>query len=112
MIFIAGYRDTHARIKAAYEEARLLTIQTKTSTYPNMVITALPHEETTDYWDVILVNLKLEEARFIQPQKGTLSIQDVLNSADASTLNRGSQQSILSTINEVARVVDYFKTYR
>jgi len=43
MIFIKDFRDTHAEMRAAYEEGRLLTIQTKTHTYPNMVITALPH---------------------------------------------------------------------
>ncbi|MHC5308189.1 phage baseplate protein [Bartonella sp. LJL80] len=112
MIFIHGFRDTHAQIKAAYEEGRLLTIQTKTHTYPNMVITALPHDETTDYWDVILVNLKLEEARFITPEQGMLGVSDVVNSSDASTLNRGSQQSSPSTAGEISKVLSIYQAAR
>lgn len=94
MIFIKDFRDTHAEMRAAYEEGRLLTIQTKTHTYPNMVITALPHEETTDYWDVIAVSLKLEEARFVSPEQRSLSQSDVGNTSDTSTIKRGSLQSM------------------
>ena len=91
MIFIRGFRNTYAQIKAAFEEGRLFTIQTKTHTYTNMVITALPYEENTDYWDVIQVNLKFEEARFVLPERGTLNANEVANASDASTINRGSQ---------------------
>lgn len=109
MIFMRGFRDTHAQIKSAYEEGRLFTVQTKTHTYDNMVITAIPHDESTDYWDVILVTLKMEEARFINLEAGALSLVNVLLSRDASTIRRGSQQSSLTPPGQANKVYDIIK---
>lgn len=112
MIFIRGFRNTHAAIRLAFEEGLLLTIQTKTHTYTNMVITALPHEETTDYWDVICVNLKLEEARFVTPDRAKLSASDVHKTSNASTVKRGSLQSTPTSKETGKKAASHYKASR
>lgn len=87
-----AYRSTYAAIRATYMSGMLLTIRTRTGSYPNMVITDLPHDETPDAFDAVAIRLRLREARFVTPKMG-LSQSQVKNPSQASTVNRGSQQT-------------------
>ena len=53
-----GYDD----IKFLYLASERLTIQTRTSEYPDMVITAMPHREDSEVFDALVINIQLEEA--------------------------------------------------
>jgi len=103
MIFIRDYRDTHAQMRQAFQDAKLFTVQTKADTYESMVISEFPHEEDTDFWDVLVCNLRLSEARIIKPEYGELSQDKTANSSDASTVNRGSQQTTQTTSSDAAK---------
>lgn len=61
------YISTYAQIRNAFLTAQLLTVQTKASVYPNMVIQAMPHEENPDMYDAITVALRLKEILFVMP---------------------------------------------
>lgn len=87
-----AYRSTYAALRATYNAGTLLTIQTRTGSYPNMVITDLPHEETPASFDAVQIRLRLREARFVTPKTG-LSAKQVKNPAQASTTARGAQQT-------------------
>lgn len=94
----ASYRSTYAAIRGVFNAATLLTVVTRTGSYPNMVISELPHEETPDTFDGISIRLHLIEARFVTPKSGLASSQ-VKNKTQASTANRGTQQTSTSTSN-------------
>lgn len=94
-----AYRSTYAALRATYLAGTLLTIQTRTGSYPNMVISDLPHEETPDMFDGVAIRLQLREARFVQP-KTELASSQVKNPTQASTINKGTQQT--STPNTAA----------
>src|SRR5574340_1350031 len=70
-----AYRSTYAAIRATFNAGTLLTIRTRTGSYPNMVITDLPHDETPDVFDGVAIRLRLREARFVTPKTGLSSSQ-------------------------------------
>lgn len=88
----AAYRSTYAAIRTTYSAGTLLTIRTRTGSYPSMVITDLPHDETPDEFNAISIRLRLREARFVTPKQGLASDQ-VANQSQSSTQNRGTQQT-------------------
>jgi hypothetical protein len=61
------YFSTYAQIRNSFLTAQLLTVQTKASVYPNMVIQAMPHEENPDMYDAITIALRLKEIIFVMP---------------------------------------------
>lgn len=87
-----AYRSTYAALRATFQAGTLLTVRTRTGSYPNMVITDLPHEETPEVFDGIAIRLHLREARFVTP-KTELAQDQVKNPAQASTVTKGAQQT-------------------
>jgi hypothetical protein len=89
----AEYRSTYQSIKTAYIAGTILTVTTRTGSYPNMVLLEIPHEESPEAFDAIRMDIRLREARFVQPQSQALSQGQVANANQSSTLARGSQQT-------------------
>lgn len=87
------YRNTYAAIKTAFTTGTLLTVVTRTGVYSSMVITAMPHQETPKSFNAIEMNLRLRHAMFVQPQSTKLSASQTQNPAQASTQQRGAQQT-------------------
>lgn len=87
------YRNTYSAIKAAFTTGTLLTVVTRTGVYPSMVITAMPHEERPQSFNAIEMRIRLRHAVFVQPQSTALSESQTQNPAQASTQQRGAQQT-------------------
>lgn len=87
-----AYRSTYALLRSTFNAGTLLTIRTRTGSYPNMVITDLPHEETADVFDGIAIRLRLREARFVTPKTG-LSKEQTKDAKQASSTSKGTQQT-------------------
>lgn len=89
----ADYRSVFQQIKQIYIDATLLTVQTKTDSYQNMIISAMPHDEDPELFDAVAVAVKLEEVKFVTAQFGTLPASKVANPTNASTIQKGEQQT-------------------
>lgn len=89
---VAQSRSTYAALRTAFLTGALLTIVTKTGSYPNMVISDFPHDETPDIFDGIAIRIRFREARFVTPSS-ELSSSQVANQNQTSTVNRGAQQT-------------------
>lgn len=87
-----AYRSTYAAIRAAFFAGTLLTVRTRTGMYANMVLLEMPHEETPNAFDAVILRLRLREAKFVTPKTG-LSETQVADPAQSSTVNRGNQQT-------------------
>lgn len=85
----ADYKDTYRKIRDLFTRGDLLTVQTRTDSYPNMLLAAMPHEETPDAFDAVNLALSLKEALFVQAQFSDLKVR---NAKDSRTVNRGEQQ--------------------
>src|SRR5574337_297464 len=81
------YRNAMAEIKQLYEESILLIVQTKADTYSNMVISAMPHEESAEMMDAIALALKLREVQFATTTTKIVPKDPTKN----STVDRGVQ---------------------
>lgn len=87
------YRDVYQQIRELFHAGELLTVQTRTGSYPDMVIQSMPHEETPDMADGTTLALSLRETQFVEPQFSDLKVS---KPADGNTVKRGEQQPAAS----------------
>jgi len=93
LILSAGeFRNIYQQIRQLFFQRKLLTVQTKTDSYRNMLIQKLPHDEDPELFNVIALALSLKEVLFVTPQFGTLPPSKVENKSNASTVQKGQQQ--------------------
>jgi len=91
MVNGAEYRDVYGAIKERYLKTETLVVQTKTGSYPNMIIAGMPHEETVDVFDAVPMFLQFREVLFVTAQFQALPPRAVAKKSDASTVKRGEQ---------------------
>lgn len=85
------YRDVYQEIRELWANADLLTVQTRTGNYGNMIIYAMPHDETTDMTSGVAIGLKLKEVRLVEANIGKLPAEAVQSSKNTSKTDRGQQ---------------------
>lgn len=87
------YRDVYAQVRNVFHSDNVFIVQTRTSSYPNMTMQAMPHEEEPAMFDVVPMVLRFTEAQFVKTQFQALPPGKVRNKRDASTVKRGEQSS-------------------
>lgn len=94
-LVIAGpaLKQTFADLRQLYDAGTLLTVMTRTGAYANMVLQGVPHDETPETIDAVVVAVRFREARFVTATYGGLAPAKVKNKAKASTKKRGAQQT-------------------
>lgn len=104
-LIIAGatFESDFQTLRQLYLAGTLLTIQTRTGAYENMVIGELPHEESSRVFDGVAVRLVLKEARIVQAEYGELSQNSVENPTHASTVKRGAQQTTAASASQASQ---------
>jgi len=86
-------RAVFANIKKAFRDQTQLIVQTKVDSYPRMSIFEMPHDETSEQGDSILVTVKLKMYDVVKAEYGTLPPAKVANKSQSSTVNKGQQQT-------------------
>lgn len=97
----AEYRSTYALIKSTFLAGSLLTVVTRTGSYPNMVIEEMPHREHPDAFNAVQMRLLLREAHFVTPKSGGLA--QTKDAKQASTVARGAQQTTATDATKSAK---------
>ena len=87
-------RNGYEEIRQAWRENRLVTVQTKISSYPDMLILEIPHDETVEGGGSIRVPIRMQEWRTYEPQFGALPPQKVKKAEQSSTVQAGQKQTI------------------
>lgn len=100
-------RPQYSALEQAWAANRLVTVQTKVSSFRHMLIYMLPHDENTSLGDSINVPMRLIEWREVQPAYGTLPPSKVANKAQSSTVQRGTQQGRTSNPTIAKQVYDW-----
>lgn len=108
MVGEVEYRSTYALIRSTFKAGALLTVITRTGSYPNMVIEELPHRESADAFNAIQMRVRLREAHFVQPKSGGLSQSQVKDPKQASTAARGAQQTTATNAAQNAKATDNY----
>ena len=90
---VSTYRSTYNEIREDFRNSTQFEIQTKSRTYENMYLQNIPHEETPNQFDTITMILEFSEAKFSTVVIQALSMDQVADPADSSTLEKGAQTS-------------------
>lgn len=104
-IFIRGidYKNTYSIINKLFQDFSLLTVQTNTGTYKNQLISSMPHLESAEVFDGTVINLKLKEALFVDPQYGEVPVSP-RNPKNRSTNDRGNQNGSPATPSRTSQI--------
>lgn len=88
-----AYSSAYQELRNAWLNATLLSVQTRTGTYRNMIVANMPHEETPDMFNAITQFIHFEEVIFVAPASiatpNTLANFSPANPANNSTVNSG-----------------------
>lgn len=101
----SAYSTAYIQIRTAWQNATLLSVQTRTGTYKNMIIMDMPHEEDPDMFSAITMQIRFVEVIMIN----ALGKSSVDNFSPAvpqyqNTLNTGLIQGLAAT----SSVFSYF----
>lgn len=88
----SDFRDVYQQLRQAWLAKDKFVIQTRTGTYPDMVLMSIPHDETSDMYDAIAMAVKFKEVKFVTPVFESLPAASVKNPADADTKQAGQKQ--------------------
>lgn len=78
-------------IKQTYTERDLVTVQTRTDVYADMIVTEIPQDQTGEATDAVALDIRLSEWREVVPEYGELTQAKVAKPEQSSTVKRGSQ---------------------
>lgn len=99
------YQTVYQAIKGYFMTGTQVSIQTKADVFPNMLIQAMPHEESADMFDVIPLALKLRQVQQVLVQYQALNSTQVAQPADQSTVNAGAQQPQQSALYQIVNYI-------
>lgn len=81
------YQSMYQQIRALFKNKQLLTVQTSTGNYGNMVIADMPHEERPDLYDALPISLRFRQVQLV-PDPSTFK---PANPAQTDTQSLGQQ---------------------
>jgi len=99
------YVATYGYIKYQYNSRLPMAIQTRADVFQNMIIQAMPHEETPDMMDVISIGLRLREVQIVKTQYQALPATSVVTPTDQSTVKTGTQSPSDSALYSIGSTV-------
>lgn len=84
-------RNQFESLRQAFDQNKLLTVQTKVRSYESMLIVDMPHDETPELGMAINVPIRMQEWIEVKPEFGELPPAKVENKSQSSTVKRGQQ---------------------
>lgn len=98
------YQAVYQEIKGYFLNGIQVSIQTKADVFPDMLIQAMPHEESPDTFDVLPLALKLRQIQLVTVQYQALTEAQVTEPVNQSTINRGAQQPKESALYQISQL--------
>lgn len=86
-------RPVFSTLRQTFRAGTILTVQTRTDNYSNMVLMEVPHDETAEMSDGVTIGVRFREAMFVQAAYGGLAPKQVKRPSKASTVQKGNQQT-------------------
>lgn len=98
------YNSVFSELKALYDESPKLRIKTKNRYYHNMVLQAIPHEETPENFDRLVFDLHFKEVREVAPQYIKLQSSNLKNPENSDTIKTGDNLTNTQKKKSILRV--------
>jgi len=97
-LIVAGkdFPNVYQRIAQAWENADKLDLKLKVGFFSDMVIKAMPHEETSDMMNAVTIDLKLRQVQLASKVVTFLKKDNVANKKQASTSAGGEKNPVKS----------------
>lgn len=95
----ANYADTYASILQYYLDGTLLVVQTKVSVYENMIITEIPHSESSDMLDAIPMIISFKQVQLVSAQYNI----NPKKQANTNTVQKGTQQGTTANSDQSSK---------
>ena len=98
----ADLENTYSTITQYYNNATKLNIKTKAAVFSNMIINSYPHEENAEFYDSLVLVLKLQEVLVVNssniiaprnPNKVPTVDKGVVNSMPATPVQQGKAKA-------------------
>lgn len=86
-------RNQFESLRQAFDQNKLVTVQTKVRSYENMLILDMPHDETPELGTAVNVPVRMQEWVEVKPAFGELPPAKVEKKSQSSTVKRGQQTS-------------------
>lgn len=99
------YQPIYQQIKQYFMTGTPVSIQTKADVFPDMVIQAMPHEETPDMFDAIPLAVRFRQVQQFTVQYQSLTSSQVTQPADQSTVDTGQQQPKTSALYDIGNFI-------
>lgn len=104
MVPTESYQNVYAEMRQAKTEGTTLIVQTRADTYTNMIIQAMPHEESGEIGDCLAMSCTFREVQWYTANIETLPAQEVAVSPksaaaggnakpDADTVKQGQKRA-------------------
>ncbi|ANY17231.1 phage baseplate protein [Bordetella pseudohinzii] len=90
-LLVDDTRNQFESLRQAFEQNKLVTVQTKVRSYENMLIVDVPHNETPELGTAISIPIQLQEWVEVKSAFGELPPEKVANKSQSSTVKRGQQ---------------------
>lgn len=90
-LLVDDTRNQFESLRQAFDQNKLLTVQTKVKSYESMLIVDMPHDETPELGMAVNVPIRMQEWIEVKPEFGTLPPAKVENKGQSSTVKRGQQ---------------------
>ncbi len=103
------YNSTYQQIRSAWINSTLLSVQTRSGVYRNMVIEEMPHLEDPELYDVITMGLRFTEIQYVVPN--SIAPQNApanyapLDPVNGNTILRGQQSSLIPIATSLASYI-------
>ena len=105
------YRDIYQEAKQLRAAGESLFIQLKTDNYSNMLIKDIAHVEDAARYDVIAISITFREAQVFDSVVQELSVSNVQNAENQSTVDRGVQQAEEPNASLAAQAADTIRGF-
>lgn len=109
MIKSEFYASAYAAIRNAWINSTLLSVQTRTGTYRNMIVADMPHEEDPDAQNAVMQFIRFREVQFGVPSSvvpaASLSNYSPIDPRNNPTVSRG----LLSAATAGSSAYSYFR---
>lgn len=99
------YQVVYQTIRDYFLTGTQVSIQTKADVFPDMLIQAMPHEESPEMFDAIPLAIKLKQVQQVLVQYQALTASAVSAPSDQSTVNTGTQQPQQSALYQFSSFV-------
>jgi hypothetical protein len=102
------YSSAYQALRNAWINSTLLSVQTRTGTYRNMVVAEMPHEESPDMFNAITQTIRLREVLFVVPS--SIAMPSSLSSyAPRDPVNQPvTARGLLSALPAAGSALSYF----